>query len=294
MNTARHPLPVLLLVSALAATSCKKDGGVPAYLQLQPITMTTVQGEGTDRHRITEVWAYANDQLLGVWEAEGRIPVLAEGPTDIKMIAGVRRNGVLNDRIQYPFLATYGTEADLGPELTTPVAPVFSYFPDLVFWIEDFDGNGFQFEREADSDTLLYVWDTIQNPVSEIYEGRASGAFFVDAQRPYFSYVYDGDAFDVDVSDPCWMEVHYRSDMRFLVGVYVTSSGGPVERIPYLYVSPTKREDGSMPWNKIYIDLQSAWPFTGVTDRKFYIEASLPSGQSTGTVYLDNIKVIHR
>jgi hypothetical protein len=49
-----------------------------------------------------------------------------------------------------------------------------------------------------------------------------------------------------------------------------------------------------MPWNKIYIDLQQAWPFLGVSDRRFYIEATLPSGQASGSVYLDNIKVVHR
>ncbi len=281
----------VILTTLLAG--CKKDGGIPAYMQMHPITTVTQAGQGTDRHNITETWIYANDQLLGVWEAGARIPVLAEGSTDIKVIAGVRRNGITTDRVQYPFFATYNTDIDLVPEATTPLAPVFSYYGDLTFWNEDFDGNGFQFDREAVSDTVLYVWDTIQHPPSEIFEGRACGAFFLDATRPFFSYVYDGDAFDVDVSDPCWLELHYRSDMRFLIGVYVTDNGS-VTRIPYLYVNASKADDGSMPWKKIYVDLQSAWPYPGVTDRKFYIEASLPSDQSTGQVYLDNFKVIHR
>jgi hypothetical protein len=138
------------------------------------------------------------------------------------------------------------------------------------------------------------VWDTIAHPVSEIFEGRASGAFFLDQQRNFFSYVYSGDPIDVDVSDPVYLEMDYRSDVQLLIGVYVTSNGGLVERIPYLYVNPTKQDDGTMPWNKIYIDLQQAWAYPGVTDRKFYIECTLPSFQATGSAYLDNIKVIHR
>lgn len=288
-----RPLQALVL-SVLLVTGCKKDGGVPAYIQLQPITMSTAPGEGTDRHNLSDVWVYANDQLLGVWEAGARIPVLAEGTTDIKVIAGVRRNGITNERVQYPFTATYQTSVDLVPERTHPIAPEFTYYDGLIFWNEDFDGNGFQLDRESISDTVLYVWDTLQHPVSEIYEGRASGAFFLDTQRSFFSYVYDSDPIDVDVSDACYLEMHYRSDMQFLIGVYVTSSGGSVERIPYLFVNPTKQDDGTMPWKKIYVDLQSAWPYPGATGRKFYIEASLPSGQGAGQVYLDNLKVIHR
>jgi len=274
--------------------TCREDGGVPAYIQLEPVTMITVAGEGSTSQKVSDVWAYANDQLLGVWEAGGRIPVLANGNTTIKLIGGVRRNGITDDRVQYPFYATFQTDLDLVPEVTTPLEPVFRYFDGLDIWIEDFDGNGYQFDRESSSDTLLYVWDTIAHPVDEIFEGRASGAFFLDTQRPFFSYVYDADPIDVEVSDPCYLEMDYRSDMRMLIGVYVTSDGGPVERIPYLYVSATKQADGSMPWNKIYIDLQQAWPFLGVSDRRFYIEATLPSGQASGSVYLDNIKVVHR
>jgi hypothetical protein len=278
----------------LLFAACKEDGGIPAYVQLKPITVTTVAAEGSASQKITEVWAYANDQLLGVWEAGGRIPVLASGSTNIKLIGGIRRNGISDDRVQYPFYSTFSTDVELVPEATTDVAPVFQYFDGLDIWIEDFDGNGFQFDREASSDTLLYVWDTLSHPVDEIFEGRASGAFFLDTQRPFFSYVYDGDPIDVLVSDACYLEMDYRSDITLLIGVYVSSTGGPVERIPYLYVSATKGSDGNMPWNKIYIDLQQAWPYPDVTQRKFYIEATLPSGQATGSAYLDNIKVVHR
>lgn len=288
-RTTGFGLALLLLLSG-----CKKDGGVPSYIQLYPITVSTEANEGSASNRISDVWAYETDRLLGVWEAGGRIPVLNSGPTNIKLIAGIRRNGVTSDRVQYPFYATYETNMDLVPEITLPLAPVFQYYDGLEFWIENFDGNGFLFDREAASDTVLYVWDTIQHPVSEIYEGRASGAFFLDNDRSFFSYVYDGTPFNLPLTEPVYLEMNYKSDARFLIGAYMTNSDGNVERIPYLYVSPTKADDGTMPWKKIYIDLQPAWGYGGTYDKKFYIECTLPSGQSTAQVYLDNIKVVNR
>jgi hypothetical protein len=286
--------PALLSALLLLTWACKKDGGVPAYIRLDDIALSTSPAEGTASHNISDVWVYADDELLGVWEANGRIPVLREGSTDIKLIAGVRRNGISDDRQQYPFFATFQTDLDLVPEQTVTLSPTFSYFDDLTFWIEDFDGNGFAFERDPVSDTLLYVWDTLSHPVEEIFEGRASGAFFLDAQRPFFSYVYDGDPFNMAIDAPVYLEMNYRSNARMLIGVEVVSDGGGVERIPYLYVSPSNQDDPSMPWKKIYIDLRQAWAYPGAYDKRFYIECVLPSGQSTAQVYLDNIKVVQR
>jgi hypothetical protein len=289
------PLRVLattLIVLFLAG--CKEDGGVPAYVQLSTISLDTDLGEGSSSHRISDVWVYADDELLGVWEAGGRIPVLREGNTQIKLIAGVRRNGVSDDRVQYPFFETFQTDLTVTPELTTTLAPTFRYFDGLTFWIEDFDGNGYEFQRDPTSDTLLYVWDTLQHPVSEIFEGRASGAFFLDSQRPLFSYVYDGDPFNPALEDPVYLEMDYKSDARILIGAELSSAGGGTERIPYLFVNATKQGDGTMPWKKIYIDLRQAWAYQGSYDKRFYIECELPSGQATAEVYLDNIKVVQR
>jgi len=283
-----------LALALLLTAGCKKDGGIPAYIQLSTISLSTTAAEGSASHRISDVWVYADDELLGVWEAGGRVPVLRDGLTDIKLIGGIRRNGVSDDRQQYPFYATFQTTLDLRPEQTTTLAPTFQYYDGLVFWIEDFDGNGYALERDPVSDTVLYVWDTIQHPVDEIFEGRASGAFFLDTQRPFFSYVYDGDPFNMALDVPVYLEMNYRSNARMLVGVEVTTDGGGTQRVPYVYVNATGQDAATMPWKKIYIDLRSAWAYQGSYNKRFYIESVLPDGQSTASVYLDNLKVVQR
>ena len=56
-------------------------------------------------------------------------------------------------------------------------------------------------------------------------------------------------------------------------------------------VAPTVKSNGSMPWNKIYVDLSN--PFnSGITQRDIYIEARLPSGQATATANIDNLKIL--
>ena len=46
-----------------------------------------------------------------------------------------------------------------------------------------------------------------------------------------------------------------------------------------------------MIWKKIYIDLSPAFN-VAISQRDIYIKATLPSDQASGTVYLDNIKLV--
>lgn len=271
-----------LFILMLAA--CKKDGAVPAYVQFNTPTVIDASGHGVSS-KITDLWVYVNDQPVGVWEPGRRIPMIADGTANVKLIAGVRKNGITDDRIQYPFYATWQQQVQLVPEQTLTLTPEIHYFDNLNYWLADFD-NGQLFDTVACTATM----ELVPSDSTLIGQGIQNGRITLDTEHALYRGVSSGDPF-TNIGSTAFLEVDYRSDTRLLVGVRFTLAG--VQYIsPYVYALPTKQADGSMPWNKIYIDLAEPWNVPGALDKHFYLQAALENGATTSIVEVDNIKLV--
>ncbi len=274
----------LLGLWMLTLASCRKDGAVPAYVLLDQPVVVAANGQLVSS-KITDAWVYVNDQPVGVWEPGDRIPLIAKGNATLKVIAGVRKNGVANDRIQYPFYATWQQQVNLVPEQATVIHPQIRYFDNLNYWISDFD-TGQRFDTLDCTATM----ELVASDSTLAGQGLRNGRILLDAEHSTYRGVSSGDAF-VNTGTVAFLEMDYRSDTPLLVGVRYSLFGVP-QPVGYAYASPTKKSDGSMPWNKIYFDLATPWNVPGAQDKRFFIEANLPSGASTGIVEVDNIKLV--
>ncbi|MFZ1686976.1 MAG: hypothetical protein WAU70_06130 [Flavobacteriales bacterium] len=275
----------------LCLAACKKGDKVPSYLDLSAFAVSTDQlTQGSNSSNIPHAWSYVNDASLGVWEANARIPVLSSGTVQMKFIAGVERNGVSTDLVQYPFYRTWSGYVDLVPGQHTPLHPVFQYQPDLSFWIADFEDPAIPFTFDVASDTIMMHWDSLAHP-DDVKPGEGdAAAFFLDADHPRMKGICFETA-DLEGSGTTWLELDYRSDQRMLIGLYYTVNGFVVDE-PYVYIAPTKQDNGNMPWKKIHIDLT---PFTNnpvAADRKFYIGAELDGGIGNASFWIDNVKLV--
>ena len=265
-------------------TACKKDGAVPSYVLIE--TATVVDGAGQSvSSKITDLWVYVNDQPVGVWEPGKRIPMIAAGSASVKLIAGVRQNGITDSRIQYPFYATWQQQVELVPEQTLTLTPQFNYYADLNFWLADFN-TGLRFDT-LDCTAAMVLVDSDSTLVGQ---GLRNGRVELDTDHSIYRGVSSGDPF-TNTGTVGFLELDYRSDTQLLIGVRYTLSGVQYE-VAYLYAVPTKRADGSMPWNKIYVDLAEPWNAGGAMDKRFYIKAQLASGATSGVVEVDNIKLV--
>ena len=271
---------------SFALCACQKGDKVPSYMEVSQIEVITLPGEGSGSHRITELWVFVDDESKGVWRPPMRVPVIASGPHTVKMIAGIRRNGIADDRIQYPFYATWEAPVDLVLGAGVSVFPQFRYFQGPQFWIEDFDGVGFQFASHSQSDTTMVV---VTDPLL-VKEGIASGAIFIDGERPFYRGLTE-QSFEV-FSGPVFLELDHRNDHPFVIGVYYTIQGGAQIREAHMLVAPSVREDGNVVWNKLYVDLSAPLTRPGTSDKEIFFEANLASGYSSGMIYLDNVKLI--
>ena len=275
-------LPLAGLCILLFA-ACKKDGAVPAYVQINSPSVVDASGHAVSS-KITDLWVYLNDQPVGVWEPGKRIPMIADGNANVKVIAGIRKNGITDDRIQYPFYATWQQQVQFVPEQTVTLTPQVHYYDDLNYWLVDFE-IGQRFDTVAST----AIMELVPSDSTLIGQGSQNGRITLDPEHSIYRGV-SSDAF-FNIGSKAFLEMDYRSDTRLLVGVRFTRAGEQYIT-PYVYALPTKRADGSMPWSKIYIDLAEPWNVSGALDKHFYIQAALENGATSGTVEVDNIKLV--
>lgn len=274
--------PLLLLV----LSACEKDGGTPSFVRILDPTARSADGSTVVPSAVPDLWVYANDEAIGVWQADRRIPVLASGITNIKIVAGVRRNGITQDRIQYPFYETWSQNVDLTLEQETTVQPVFTYY-DPPIWEEGFESSGFQFSFSASDTELVFVDDPV-----DVRVGSRSAAINLDSGHDFFRAVTTAAPSFPNGTEATFLEFDHKSDARFLIGVKYDLDGQTL-LLPYVIVSPSGAAGSALPWKHMYIDLSTAWGTSGSVNRQFYIEAQL-EGASSVRIILDNLTVHHR
>ena len=282
----RHYPGIFLFPIVLAA--CSKGEKVPAYVEVDAVSVTTTPEQGASTSKITDAWISLDGTLIGVWELPARLPVLAEGEHSITVVPAIKRNGMFDDRLRYPFYTSWSGNASLFREGTATVTPSVTYIEQTEFWIEDSQDPFSRFTVTEDSDTTLLRFTPADNPEVVFVDNTPCSGFRLDSEHPRIRIHTDED-FEV-YGGPIFLELDHRSDVVITVGVLYSYSGTSYAE-PWVYITPTLKDNGSMPWSKIHIDLST--PFnTAIAERDIYIEASLPDGQSSGQVYFDNFKFL--
>jgi hypothetical protein len=271
----------------LSSVACTKGDKVPSYLEIPAVGVTTTTDQGAATSKITDVWVSVNDELLGVWELPARIPALYEGDVRLRIEPAIKRNGMFDDRLRYPFYTPYTGTADLTKNGTTVVQPQVSYSAQSVFWIEDLDDAGTLLNVTPASDTTLIRYTPAEDP-DLVLGNSACGGFVLDQQHDYIRLFTDED-FEI-YGGPVFLELDYRAEIQFTVGVLYVSNG-VARNDPYVYVAPTVASSGQAIWKKIYIDLSPVFNTT-ISQRDIYFEATLPGGLQSAQVLFDNIKLV--
>lgn len=284
MTLTRPWLALLLMALGVA---CTKGDKVPSYLEIPSVQVTTTVLQGAPTSRITDVWVSVNDELLGAWELPARIPVLYDGTVQVRVVPAIKRNGMYDDRLRYPFLAPYIASVELSKNASTAISPTVTYIDAASFWIESFDDPGTLLNLAPSSDTLLLRFTPAEHP-DIVLDDTPCGGFILDEENRYIRVFTDED-FEV-FGGPIFLEVDYRSDIQFTVGVQYVFGGIPTAS-PYVFVAPTRIPSGGTVWNKIHIDLSPVFN-TAISQRDIYIEATLPEGRTNASVYLENIKLV--
>ena len=158
------------------------------------------------------------------------------------------------------------------------ITPQVSYIENIDFFNEDFEGVGLDLEITSISDTTILKFNNSTN--------NYGGAILIDS---LFNFELSTD----ELSDlpqagaPVYLELDYKSNTQFLVGVYVNFPQSVLQK-DLLYINP--KED----WNKIYINLTSAISeAVGANSFKVFISMQRDFALDTNSIFFDNIKVVY-
>ncbi|MAW21046.1 MAG: hypothetical protein CMD16_01450 [Flavobacteriales bacterium] len=265
---------ILSLLILLILFSCeKRDINKPSYISIKNIYL-----DSTETYNITDAWIYIDDNLQGVYELPAHFPILSSGTHKLRVKAGIKKNGIASSRIAYPFYTSYIIdEYNFESRTTIEVNPsVESLYSNDSIFIEDFDGSGLSLE--TDSSTF-----SIENFNS--IDGNYGTINLVDSV--FLSEITTNKLENLPQQGAdVYLELDYKCDTDFLIGVYINFPGGVVKKELQLIYPQAE-------WNKIYIDLtQTISEGIGAESFKVFIGANKGSTLETKKIYLDNLKVV--
>lgn len=265
----------------------------PAYLYIPEFRLQTNPAtQGTDSHKITDIWLTVNGKFIGVYPLPATVPVLAEGQAEIIIEPGIKNNGINGASISYPLYRIYETAMDLAPGKTDTIRPLTSYISNLkVAAIDDFESGGRLFNKVLNDSGSGMVATS-----DDVFEGNFSGLITLDKDRSVVEISTTRLFQDLTATSPVvYLEVNYKAEAPVVFGVigYVGGPGG---------LSTAILDPGFAPkdtWNKIYFNLSPLLTdpqYTG--GYQLVLQAFIPqeNGQfivDSAKILMDNIKLLH-
>lgn len=270
------------VICILALTSCEvinPEEQIPSYIQIDSIQLNN--GD-LPPHNIVDAWVYLNDDIVGVYELPATIPLLAGGQNDLQIRAGIKMNGITLTRIPYPFFVPYETTTELFRDSVLTINPEVNYQGNIV-WEENFENVGITLQKTSQSDTS--VQRLTNDPI--VFQGTGCGAFLLPPGAEIFEAV-SSQSFDLPKGGSAvFLEIHYKCNNRFAVGIFANTTSQVVQVQPSLIINP--KED----WNKIYINLTNEVSAQlQAIDYNIYFGVIKDTDVSSAEVYIDNIRLL--
>ncbi|HMO37945.1 MAG TPA: hypothetical protein PKC76_06960 [Saprospiraceae bacterium] len=290
MRTIYPTLLYGLLTLLAACDLINPEENVPGYLYVTPFTLNTNPAtEGSNTHKITEVWLTVNGEFLGAYALPALIPVLGQGEQIITLDAGIRDNGVAATPEIYPFYESFVRTLTLRPNEVDTLRPVVRYRNATRFaFIEPFENINHIF-REVRAGTdfnriQLTTEGALEGSSALIQLNRDNPAVEIATVRGFRDLITRG--FLV------YLEVDYKSDAIVLFGVQGFKNGVPAAPVfdPGFLPSAT--------WNKIYFNLSALVVAGDFDEHRIVLQTVLPNEngvftQNNANVWLDNVKLVH-
>jgi len=290
----RKNYPLWLLVLVLFQAGCKKfdkPEKAASYIYIPSIRLQVAPTEGSAANGIIDAWVYVNDQPVGVYELPCLVPILAEGKQKITIYAGIKDNGIGEERNKYNFYQPYITyDVDLVPgEIDTmkgALQPVVTYYPasDIDIWNENFDDGSINFVAESNSDAgVTFVGDS-----TTAFEGTGMGKIELTSGLN-FARVHTSQIFTLPkAGKPVYVEINYNTNNTMAIGIQ-SIIGTEVSNFDNTVVVPS----GGV-WKKMYVNLTDVvTEQASASQFRFIITINKDDGVTTSQNYIDNFKVVY-
>lgn len=278
-------IPITIGIHSCEIINPEED--IPSYIHINYIQLQINDSikEGTSSHKITDAWVYIDDELLGAYELPVTFPVLKEGKHILKVKAGIKVNGIADTREKYPFYDFSIDTINLIKGSIIEVNPVVQYFQGITFaWIEDFE-TGNSLTKTNSSDTAIQLVDA---DTSIGYLGNKSAAIYLDSAHTFYVSTASPGQFELPKGSPVYLEINYKCNNEFAVGIFKNTSSQSIQLQPSLYINPSNK------WNKIYVSLTNdVKAQTDAVSYEVYFGVIKEESVPYPEIYLDNIKLVY-
>lgn len=290
MRTTRTLIWLCAACTFLASCSLvDPEEPLPGYVVIPDFEFTTnYSTEGSDSERITEVWVFADDRMLGAYELPAQVPILSEGAVELQIFPGIKNNGIVNSRIIYPFYQSHRETVFLEPLKKDTVRPQFVYKSNITIrLIDDFElANVFVLDNNTQG-----TMNRINDP-EIVFEGTRSLHLALTAEEVVTRIVSNEQQFLLPTTRQSWLEMNYRCDNTFAMGLVRNNANGSTREL-IMVLTPTMRNSSEPVWNKIYIELNDVTWTSQPGTYEVYFEMVKDQGNTTANMWLDNVKIVH-
>lgn len=278
-------------------SSCDTEEPIPSYVYISNIDLDTDVEQGSNSHDIVDGWVYCDGILIGVFELPVRVPILQAGEHTITVVPGIKKNGLFNERVTYPFYSPFEQKLDLIPSAIDTILPVVRYRNNITFsWLEDFEDNAISVEKSGSNtttDSMFVTSDPVHVFNHDGIENKYSGQVDIPSEFQIFEnatvQLYDLPRKGGEV----YLELDFKCNTEFTVGVYPVT-GNFINGVPIMNFYSTENDQGEMQWKKAYVSLKEDInnpEYTGATFRVFFNAQT--NGSNEKQLFFDNIKLIH-
>lgn len=264
----------------------------PAIIKVDKFNVSTNSFQGTNSSKITDVWVYIDNDFKGVFPLPATIPVYDPGNRNVKLYAGIKKNGIAATRDKYPFYNPFEVNMNLASDSVYYFTPTVTYNTTAYMWIEDFEDPNFKLNKFQNSDTTMFIASASAYP--DLFEGDAGA---IEMTTSYYCEMRTDEAdfndFPRLLETPVYLEMNYKCDHSFVVGLLSKDAGLPAyANTPLISLSPTTDENGIAQWNKTYLHMTDVINlYQTATDFDIYFSVT-NNDSSNIHIYMDNLKVL--
>lgn len=281
-----------LIPLGLGLGCAKEKSRIPTWIQVDSLGLTTTPAQGSNSHRFTDAWVYADGNLVGAFELPARVPVLpqGEGSTNIIVYPGVQLNGLTALRTPYLKTVRYESEINLIPGETVAINPTYAY-DTLVSFIyqENFEGFGSSVDR---SEGAYGEFEVKQDNPATAFEGGGCGIIRHSGAENTITQIETNTWFTLPKGDVggIFFEFNYNCNTSFTVSLLCRPAAGGIDtKTGIIGLNATYGE-----WKKIYIALSPVVNgYTIGNQFKPVIGYTRQTDIATQEVYIDNLKILY-
>ena len=256
----------------------------PTYIHIDSFSFKSRDTLGSSSHRITNVYAYFNDQPVGVFDLPVTFPVIANAPGTLKILPGIDFDGLTGYEVNYPMYT-----ADTLALIPQP-GKIISFLPKSTYnegvripFLEAFEngvGKVNSFSLYAFGDTTI---QTIATP-ADVFEGHGSGLISLPPGKDSTSIISTPMNLPYGVNS--YIELDYKGNLPLVVGMSVVLNSGPVYTEYLIALKP------QIEYKKIYVGLRDFVGNNQGVNYQILLQTIKPGNVTDGYLFLDNIKVV--